>query len=132
MATDPDELAFHVAKALRLYFRHEKRNGRTVPVAVLDVARYILASPMRQEATNLGDRLRAAEAERMSEELLTKKQAAAELGGSVRTLERIVAAGDLVVVRVGRSVRIRRADLRAYVASRRSSFREAVELKEGA
>ena len=50
--------------------------------------------------------------------LLTKPEAAERLRISVRTLERYIDAGTLSVVRLGsRSVRIRRSDIDALIAS---------------
>lgn len=130
MSTVPDdELAEHFARALIWYARHERTNGRLVPTDLLDVARYILAGSMRQDATNAGDERRSEEAGRMGNELLTKGEAARTLCLSVRTLERLIAAGEVVAVRSGRSVRVRRADLHDYIARRRSSFRDRLEEK---
>lgn len=124
------ELAEHLARALVLYSRAERANGRQVPPELLDLARFVLSASVRQEATKLGEARRAAHDERMGSELVSKREAARSLGVSVRTLERLVAAGELSVVRVGRSVRVTRADLAAYVARRRTTFRDAVEVKE--
>jgi excisionase family DNA binding protein len=126
-----DELAEHFAKALLWYFRHERTNGRHVPIEVLDVAKYILEGSMRQDATNDGLARRSAHAERMDNELLTKTRAAKELLVSVRTVERLIGAGELVAIRSGRSVRIRRADLATYINQRRATFLDALERKEG-
>lgn len=129
MKVPDDVLAEHFARALVWYVRHERTNGRAVPPDLLDVARYILAGSMRQDATNAGDERRADHAERMGNELLTKKETALALVVSVRTLERLIAAGDLVAVRSGRSVRIRRADLHDFIARRRGSFRDHIQEK---
>ena len=53
-------------------------------------------------------------------ELMTKKDAAAVLTVSVRSLERMIAAGDLPVYRIGSAVRLSRSDLDAYIMSRRT------------
>jgi excisionase family DNA binding protein len=47
--------------------------------------------------------------------LLTARQAAEHLAISTRTLWSITARGELPVVRIGRAVRYRPADLAAYV-----------------
>ncbi|GAB4384136.1 MAG: hypothetical protein Kow0022_05820 [Phycisphaerales bacterium] len=49
------------------------------------------------------------------EKLLTYKQAGELLGVTARTVWTLVADGELPAVRVGRSVRIDPADLRAYI-----------------
>ena len=47
--------------------------------------------------------------------LLTLREAAEQLRVSTRTVHRLIHAGELPTVPVRRSLRIRRADLRAYV-----------------
>jgi excisionase family DNA binding protein len=49
--------------------------------------------------------------------LLTKSEAAEQLGVSVRTIERLISAGRLPLVHVGGAARVRVADLGAYVQS---------------
>jgi excisionase family DNA binding protein len=49
--------------------------------------------------------------------LLTKSEAATQLGVSLRTIERLIAAGRLPLVHVGSAARVRVADLGAYVQS---------------
>ncbi|MBK6300035.1 MAG: helix-turn-helix domain-containing protein [Actinomycetales bacterium] len=48
--------------------------------------------------------------------LMTKRETAALLGVSVRTVERLVTSGSLSPVQVSRSVRFLRADLDTYLA----------------
>lgn len=50
--------------------------------------------------------------------LLDRRGAAKELGVSESTIDAAVKAGELIAVRIGSSVRFRRADLDAYVDSR--------------
>jgi excisionase family DNA binding protein len=47
--------------------------------------------------------------------LLTKQEVADRLKVSVRTVERMEAAGDLVAIRLGRSVRFRAEDVAALI-----------------
>jgi excisionase family DNA binding protein len=47
--------------------------------------------------------------------LVTKAEAAERLGISVRTIERLVATGQLPIVHVERAARLRVSDLKAYV-----------------
>jgi excisionase family DNA binding protein len=49
--------------------------------------------------------------------LLTKSEAAEQLGVSLRTIERLISAGRLPLVHVGAAARVRAADLGAYVQS---------------
>lgn len=51
-----------------------------------------------------------------TEQLLSKKQVAARLGVSTRTVDRIVTTGDLTPIRVRRQIRFTEADLDAYIA----------------
>ncbi len=76
----------------------------------------------------------------MSEPLLRLPEAAAELSVSLSTVKRLVAAGELPVVRVGSAVRVRPEDLRRFVlgaTERRigastSSSAAGVSLRKGA
>jgi len=52
------------------------------------------------------------------EPLLTIKEVAATLGASVKTVRREIDAGELPAVRIGRLIRVRPVDLRAYIAAR--------------
>jgi excisionase family DNA binding protein len=47
--------------------------------------------------------------------LLTKSEAAEQLGVSLRTIERLISAGHLPLVHVAGAARVRVADLGAYV-----------------
>ena len=49
--------------------------------------------------------------------LITKSEAAEQLGVSLRTVERLIAAGRLPLVHVEGAARVRVADLGAYVQS---------------
>ena len=51
--------------------------------------------------------------------LLTVREVAERLRASERTVRRAIAAAELAVHRIGRSVRISEADLGAYLAARR-------------
>jgi excisionase family DNA binding protein len=54
----------------------------------------------------------------VTEPLLRLPDVAAELAVSLSTVKRLVRSGELPVVRVGVSVRVRRDDLRRFVAAR--------------
>ena len=66
--------------------------------------------------------------------LMTRADVAAELGMSVSTVKRLIADGALVAVEVGRSTRVRRSDLEAFLErlTRPASFRESVTERESA
>ena len=53
--------------------------------------------------------------------LLTLNEAASLLAVSPKTLQRLVARGDLAVIRVGSSMRFSTGDLDAFVARHRSA-----------
>ncbi len=57
--------------------------------------------------------------------LLTIREASAAMALSVRTLQELVARGELAVVRIGRTVRFRRADLEE-LADRHAATRPTV------
>ena len=89
----------------------------------------------RQDATPLGDPDDLVDAESMTNHpVLTKREAAASLRVSVRTLERLIASGAFSSVKLARGVsRVRRIDLDAYIESLGSrSFRDEIDSKETA
>jgi len=51
-------------------------------------------------------------------QLLTREDVAKRLQLSTRTIDRLVAAGQLKVVRLGTNVRVRAEDLEAFIAVR--------------
>lgn len=54
------------------------------------------------------------------EELLTKKEASRVLASSLRTVDGLIASGNLQVVRIGKSVRIRPSELERFISARES------------
>ena len=52
-----------------------------------------------------------------SDQLMTVAEVASQLQVSTRTIRRLIAAAELKVVRIGRAIRIRPADLNAYVTA---------------
>jgi excisionase family DNA binding protein len=50
--------------------------------------------------------------------LLTRQQAADQLAVSLRTIDSLIASGDLPCVKIGRSARIRPAALEGFIESR--------------
>lgn len=122
MSPDSRELFAHLARALSRYIPEATREARAmglgVPGELLTLAEFFTdCARTRQDATSGAGPGRAVEAMAMTDTLLlTKRQAAAELACSVRGLERLVAGGAVRTVQVGGAVRIRRADLEAYVA----------------
>lgn len=118
--------------------RAAQRDGYRVPAELLLLAELLtdLAerhSP-RQTATlsalRVGDRHAEVKPDPM---LLTMRQAAV-LSASVRTVERLIASGELAAVRVGGSTKLRRVNVDAFVAALESprSLRDATTSKEPA
>lgn len=62
--------------------------------------------------------------------LLTRCEAAEALHQSLRAIDNIIADGSLKVVRIGRSVRIRRETLEEFVDARESSNSQKKEASE--
>jgi excisionase family DNA binding protein len=111
------DVLMHLAVALTVHERRLQARGIPLPQSVADIAWFLRECvTTRQEATSLDEPLQSAhDAGVPVRLLLTKGEAAASLGVSVRTLERIVAAGRLPVVHVEGACRIRVADISAYV-----------------
>jgi len=117
----PDRsVLLHVAVALARYVRLLRSSGRAVPaelVAVVEVLGVLVrpALPRLDSPSGGGGNAVPEDAGVVEPRLLTKQAAAWALSMKVRSVERLIAAGELPVVRIGRSVRVRRSDLDAYV-----------------
>lgn len=111
------ETAGHVAIALVRHLRWAREGGTPVPATVREIAEAATsAARSRQEPTTVAALEALVEGARMSEPLLLPYDSAAGiLGLSHRTVERMVAAGELPSVAVGGRRLIRRVDLVAYV-----------------
>jgi len=112
----PDVIT-HLALALSRYVRELRHACIPVPAEIEELTAFLTGRVRsRQEATALDDYLRAAHHAGVAGQLLVSKAEAAErLCVSVRTIERLVAAGQLRMVHVERAARLRVADLEAYV-----------------
>jgi len=130
--TAPRDLFAHLALALA---RHEKACARDrikVPAELITFRALLTASAsLRQDPTPMAVSTASSDAEPVTDKLLmTKRETAALLGVSVRTVERLVTSGSLSPVQVSRSVRFLRADLDTYLAGLRSrSFRDDLHTK---
>ena len=116
------ETARHLGKALELYWRWCRENGTVAPREVQILSGHIdfLArnGPPRTDAVISAG---VSHRESMTDELIlsmTYKDVAQRLRLSERTVRRLVAAGELKVVRIGGAPRVRVADLLEYVESR--------------
>jgi excisionase family DNA binding protein len=116
---EPGEVLAHLALAMIRHARQLRQEGLRVP-ALVDELTGFLAQCVRSRlaATPLDGVRWAAHDGRVARRLLvTKAEAAEQLSVSVRTIERLVAAGRLPLVHVEGAARLRQADLEAYVDS---------------
>jgi excisionase family DNA binding protein len=115
-------LAAHLSNALDSYARQLRRDGRAVPpeLAVLLAA---FSATSRHEPTEFGADATAGESGRMAH-LLDLDEVALALRVSGRSAERLIASGDLPSVTIGRSRRVRGADLEQYIEQLPVSTRE--------
>lgn len=143
MKAEDRELFAHLALALSRYVPEgqalARQNGLTVPPELLTMAERFAelsrdqSASTRQGATTLAPPAGTEQAGHMTNfPLLTKREAASSLRVSVRTLERLIASGALVAVKVEAATKVRRVDLDAYVAGLGPSrtFRDSVEEKK--
>jgi excisionase family DNA binding protein len=111
------EVLVHLAAALSAHERRLRRDGAVVPAMFTDLAGLLRdCVRARQATTALCNGVTDSDDDLMAERLLlTKGEVADQLGVSVRTVERLVAAGHLQLVSVEGARRIRVSDLAAYV-----------------
>lgn len=110
-------VAGHLARALASYELEARRDGFTVPPELPALRDFvILLATARQDTTAAPPLSNVGDAWDMDTPLLTKREAAAGLRLSARTVERLIARGDLAAVRVGGRTLVRRVDLEAYVS----------------
>ena len=117
LSTQPPELVRHLAVALSLHVRNLRHTGAVVPAEVEELAGLLTRCVRtRPNATPVDGGSGAAHSRRVADRLLvTKGEAAERLSVSVRTIERLVAAGRLPLVHVERAARFRVSDLETYV-----------------
>jgi excisionase family DNA binding protein len=117
LSPQPPELVRHLAVALSRHVRDLRQAGRVVPAEVDELATFLAhAVRTRPHATPVDDGSDPGHSPGVEDRLLvTKGEAAGRLGVSVRTIERLVAAGRLPLVHVERAARFRVADLEAFV-----------------
>jgi excisionase family DNA binding protein len=130
---DPTAAAF-VVMAIRHYAPTHRANGCSVPADVnairevlLRSARVVVARPQRdstgQEHLIVDMPVEASHSVRMTAAMFDLDDVATDLRLSRRAVQRLIARGDLLAVHVGRSVRVRRVDLDAYIDSLGRGFR---------
>jgi excisionase family DNA binding protein len=62
--------------------------------------------------------------------LLNRKNAGTILGVSLRTVDHLISSGDLAVIRIGKSVRIRPEALDDFIAARESPVSPRITVRE--
>jgi len=113
-------VAAHMAVAITTYADNARRKYRAVPPELRPIARALAASAMASQAgPTLDHPAPVAHGERVDAQLLTISQVAEALHVSTRTVQRRITSGDLPAVHCGQLVRIRVADLDAYLSNLR-------------
>ncbi len=113
--------ALHLRRALELYARRLKSDGCVLPPALVKLLGALNDASRRQQPTNLADDDGTQEDQVMASALLTYEEAAQRLRCSERTVDRLVASGELKNVAIGRRRLIHSADLAEYVDSLRAA-----------
>jgi excisionase family DNA binding protein len=115
----PSAVLTHLALAITRYVRQLRKNGLPVPSMVEELAAFLtMYARTRQAASGVhGDYGTPQDVPVARRLLITKAEAAEQLGISVRTVHRLIAAGKLPLVHVEGAARLRVADLEAYVDS---------------
>ena len=115
----PSEFLTHLAVALTRHARRLRQDRLSVPPAIDELASVLVhCARMRPAATLMDEEELATQDGAVARRLLvTKAEAAEYLSVSVRTVERLVAAGQLPLLHIERASRLRLVDLEAYVDS---------------
>ena len=113
----PSAVSTHLALAITRYVRQLRKDELPVPPMIDELAAFLtLYVRTRQAVTGVdGDYGTPHDVPVVRRLLITKAEAAEQLGISVRTVERLIAAGRLPLVHVEGAARLRVADLEAYV-----------------
>ncbi len=115
----PSAVLTHLALAINRYVRQLRKEGLPVPSMVEELGAFLtMYVRTRQAETGVnGDYGTLQVVPVVRRLLITKAEAAEQLGVSVRTVARLIAAGRLPLVHVEGAARVRVADLEAYVDS---------------
>lgn len=125
-----EDVRKHLAVAIRAYRTRSRELNLPVPPELRQLEEGWAASLSGSGRVRTGQpgstfdavgRLAQALSHGDGEELVTQQQAARLLGVSPSTVKRRVASGDLAVVKIGRSVRLRREDIRRYASPQRKA-----------
>jgi excisionase family DNA binding protein len=112
------KLLGHLALALCRHVRQLQEEGLAVPREVEELSALLtFLVSVRHHPPTVADGFGTIHHARMSSRLLlTKSEAAERLGVSVRSIERLVASGQLPQVQLGGLARFRASDLEAFVS----------------
>jgi excisionase family DNA binding protein len=114
----PPEVAVHIAAALILYRRQPTTGATELPKSLAQVEEYMTERATQCHARTLLDELqRVRNGCSVPPEVVTYQAAASLLAVSVRTVQRLVAAGTLKSIGVRGARRIRVAEVAAYLDS---------------
>ena len=113
----PAELMAHLVVALSRYRRHLRAEGGRVPAQIEDLIGFLADRAKARHDVLLLDPWRAASDPSAAPRrlLITKSDAAEQLGVSLRTIERLISSGQLPLVHVEGTARVRVSDLEVYV-----------------
>jgi excisionase family DNA binding protein len=113
----PAELIAHLVIALARYRRQLRADGGRVPPQIEDLMTFLADRAKARHDVLMLDPWRAgSDPSAMPRRLLiTKSDAAEQLGVSLRTIERLISSGRLPLVHVEGAARVRVTDLEAYV-----------------
>jgi excisionase family DNA binding protein len=113
----PAELIAHLVIALSRYLRHLRAESARVPPQIEDLTTFLADRVRARRDVLLLDPWRAGSDPSAAPRrlLITKSDAADQLGVSLRTIERLISSGRLPLVHVEGAARVRVSDLEAYV-----------------
>jgi excisionase family DNA binding protein len=113
----PSAVLTHLALAITRYVRRLRKDEIPVPPTIDELAAFLTQYVRtRQAVTGVNsDFATSQDVPVVRRLLITKAEAADQLGVSVRTVERLISAGRLPLVHVEGAARLRVADLEAYV-----------------
>jgi excisionase family DNA binding protein len=113
----PSAVLPHLALAITRYVRQLRKDEIPVPPMIDELAAFLTLYVRTRHAVTGVDRTHGTSQDVpvLRRLLITKAEAADQLGVSVRTVERLISAGRLPLVHVEGAARLRVADLEAYV-----------------
>lgn len=113
----PVDVIAHLLVALSRYLRYLRTDHKRVPPQLEELSIFLAGNVRQCQDVPSVDRWKAWSDPSVvhSRLLLTKREAAEQLGVSLRTIERLISSGRLPLVHVEGAARVRVADLEKYV-----------------